>query len=151
KDLSTAGKYYRRADSVARKIKSKPFIASVCLGITSLYLEKNNLVKAEKELNSILCLSEEIGSKGIKAHTLCLSGRLYTKQKKWDKAKSSFEESMLIFKKLRKKVNLAQVYYYQGIMFKESEDKANAKKCFTKALGIFKKLGAKGWIKKLKK
>ena len=79
---------------IAREIKSKLLLADVYLDITSLYLAKGNLTDAEKKLKQALSIADELGSKVIKASALSLTGRLYTKQKKWDKAKSSFKKSM---------------------------------------------------------
>ena len=107
------------------------------------------MTDAKKSLKQILSLVDELGSKEIKAMVLCLSGRLYTKEKKWDRAKSSFEESISILEETKNTFRLAEVYYYQGLMFIESGDKTNAKKYFAAALKIFKKLGAKAWIKKV--
>ncbi len=149
KDFSTAEEYCRKAYAIAQQIESKSLLANVFLGITSLYLVNDNLTDAEKLLNRILSLADELNSKRIKAEALSFLGRLHTKEKKWDRAKSSFGESISILKQIKARFELARVYYYQGLMFQGSGDRVNAKECLTMAMRTFKKLGAKGWIKKI--
>ena len=149
-DFSAAEKNYDMAFSIAKNIKFKMGIADAYIGHTLLNLERNNLIEVRKGIKHILSLSKELGTIEIKATALCLSGRLYTKEKKWNKAESSFKEAKSIFKKLKRKYEIAKVYYYLGLMFKELGDKISAEEYYAKAKTIFKSIGAKGWIKKLK-
>jgi diguanylate cyclase (GGDEF)-like protein len=149
-DFSAAEKNYDMAFSIAKNIKFKMGITDAYIGRTLLYLERNNLIEVRKGIKHILSLSEELGTIERKATALCLSGRLYTKEKKWNKAKSSFSESISLLKKLKRKYEIAEVYYYQGLMFNESGDKIIAEEYYAKAKTIFKDIGAKGWIEKIK-
>jgi uncharacterized protein HemY len=105
----------------------------------------------EKELKIILSLADELSSKETRANVFNLLGQLYMKEKKWNKSKSYFGKSILIFKEIKSKFSIAKVYYYKGVMFNESGDKNNANRCFTKAIMIFEEIGSKGWVKKIKK
>ncbi|MCD6400243.1 tetratricopeptide repeat protein [candidate division WOR-3 bacterium] len=150
-NYSLAETYVSKAYSLAQEINSKPLIVYVLLRIIAYNLVKGDLNEAKKRLKEVSSLTDKLDSSEYKADLLRLSGRLYTKEKKWEKAKSSFKKSMVIFKDIKNEFELARVYYYQGLMFKELGDKTNASKNFIKARKIFEKLGARRWIAKILK
>ncbi|HHF98097.1 MAG TPA: tetratricopeptide repeat protein, partial [Candidatus Aerophobetes bacterium] len=142
-NYSLAETYVSKAFSLAQEINSKPLIVYVLLRIIAYNLVKGDLNEAKKRLKEVSSLTDKLDSSEYKADLLRLSGLLYTKEKKWEKAKSSFKKSILIFKDIKNEFELARVYYYQGLMFKELGDKTNASKNFIKARKIFEKLGAR--------
>ncbi len=148
---TSAKRYYNKAYSIAKGIKSRLQQVDISLKFISLCLIKGDMIHIEKKLKNILSLADELSSKETRANVFNLLGQLYMKEKKWNKSKSYFGKSILIFKEIKSKFSIAKVYYYKGIMFNESEDKINAKKYFNKAIMIFEEIGSKGWIKKIRK
>ncbi len=149
-ELSTAEEYFEEAHSIARIIKSNSLLAEVLLSLISLYLEKKDLVMAGKTLNKVFHLIDALDSDKIEAIAHCLSGRLSTEEKRWDKAIIAFNKSLSIFKDINRQLDISQVHYYQGLMYRESGDEAKAKKSLNKALKIFIELGAEGWVNKIR-
>ncbi|MCD4776881.1 MAG: diguanylate cyclase [Candidatus Aegiribacteria sp.] len=148
--FSTAEEHYEEAHSVALTIKSKPLLAEVLLSFISLYLEKNDLIMTGKTLDKVFHLIDTIDSRKIEATAHCLSGRLCTKEKKWNKAVISFDKSLSIFKDINRQLNIGQVHYYQGLMYRESGDEAKAMKNLHIAQKIFDRLNSQIWIEKVR-
>ena len=148
---TSAKRHYNKAYSIAEVIESRLLQADISLKFISLSLIEGDMKNMEKELKIILSLADELSSKETRANVFNLLGQLYMKEKKWNKSKSYFGKSILIFKEIKSKFSIAKVYYYKGVMFNESGDKNNANRCFTKAIMIFEEIGSKGWVKKIKK
>jgi len=148
-DFATAEGHLTKAHSIARELKSKLLLTYFLLHLVNFHLEKDNLTEVKRLLKKIFTLTRELGSKEFKAGALSISGLLYTKEKKWKKATSAFNESIALLKELESEFDLAKVYYYQGLMFKEAGDESNAKKYLKKAKRIFNKLNVNKWALKI--
>jgi len=148
-NYSLAEMYLGKAYALAHEINSEPLIVYVLLKIIEYNLAKDDLNEAQKRLKEVSSFIDKLGSSEYKAHLFSLLGIFYTKKKKWEKAKSSFKNSVSILKEMKNEFELARVYYYQGLMFKEMGDKTNARKALKKAKKIFEKFGASKWIAKI--
>ena len=95
-NYSLAETYVSKAFSLAQEINSKPLIVYVLLRIIAYNLVKGDLNEAKKRLKEVSSLTDKLDSSEYKADLLRFSGLLYTKEKKWEKAKSSFKKSILI-------------------------------------------------------
>ncbi len=148
-ELSDADDFYEKAYSIALTMKSKSILAEVLISATSLYLEKNDLAKVRDKLDQLKNIVDTIDSRIMEAYTYYLSGRLSIENKKWNKAKISFEKSLSTFQESNRHLEIGQIHYYLGLMYRKSGNKISSKKSLNRALEIFNKLDAKGWIEKI--
>jgi diguanylate cyclase (GGDEF)-like protein len=150
RDYAAAEKGYNSNLAVAQEMKSDSLLADTYIGLLNLMLATNQHSEARTYLAEVQALTKKMRSKFYDAQVYCHAGRIYTKERDWENAESSFESAHSLYTPMKSMYNLALVRFYQGQMYRDMGDTNRTFDCFAEAEKLFRTIGNDLWCTRIK-
>jgi len=145
-----AGESYQRSLEYAQKLSDLELIGLIHLNRTELAIRMSDYAVAEARCKQAVKAFAKMGSQTHLAEAYKFYGRIYRRNKDWDKSETFFEKSIQIAAECEDLLNAAEAQHEYGLMLMEKDDKEAAKNQLKNALKTFEQLGASNDVQKVK-
>jgi tetratricopeptide (TPR) repeat protein len=143
KEYSDALEDYKKALEIAKKIDYEERVVTLEGDIANVYIETDNLEKAEEILLSIKQKAQEVHEKAVPQIYLRLA-RIEYERGNLEKSESLIEEAIIIAEKKSWKRDLAEAREALAKVYEKQGKKDRAKGEKVKAMNIFQEIGLEG-------
>jgi tetratricopeptide (TPR) repeat protein len=107
------------------------------------YLETGDEAKAAEILTRARAQAEERNNRGKLIEIMTVSGRLATRQRRWEDATHSFDEALELARRMEVPYMELRVLYAMGLMYAAKSEPRQAREHLERALAICRSLGEK--------
>lgn len=118
-DISNAIMAYEKSIAAAKKRSDRDLEADVYNQLSGVYLNLNELEKAEELVEKAFLFKQVSGDKKGLAFSLYGKGKVYTRKKQLHRAKDAFNESIRLHREIGEFFGLGMCYFKLGVLHYE--------------------------------